>query len=328
MAVDRKLLEQALQQGQDLTNRAIRGEGFDAKGGWGVAAAQIATAGIGAWAQNRAKKDLAEQETASQNAFAQQFPQYATLASQLSPETRQAYAVESFKNQLKASDPLEQAKLQKEQLGLASEKLNQQKIIAETNKLNKESSGKFIDPEKLFNNTSKLRGDYLTNSKEFQIVRSGYERVIESARNPSAAGDLALIFNYMKVLDPGSTVKEGEFATAEASRSIPQGVIARYHKLLRGERLGDQQRADFVDRASRLYARSEESHKKTVGQYSAIAKRNGINPEDVIIDFNSSIEQVPTQATTPPRQPLDPNAFKDLGNDAIAAEIARRGGQK
>jgi hypothetical protein len=48
--------------GQALINKAVGGQGFDPQGGWGVAAAQIATAGIGAWAQNRARKDIAEKE--------------------------------------------------------------------------------------------------------------------------------------------------------------------------------------------------------------------------------------------------------------------------
>jgi hypothetical protein len=51
-----------LEFGQGLINKAISGQGFDPQGGVGVAIAQIATAGIGAWAQNRARKDLAEIE--------------------------------------------------------------------------------------------------------------------------------------------------------------------------------------------------------------------------------------------------------------------------
>jgi len=61
MAVNRKPLSELLseiQMGNDITNRAISGQGFDPRGGIGVAAAQIATAGIGAWAQNRARKDI------------------------------------------------------------------------------------------------------------------------------------------------------------------------------------------------------------------------------------------------------------------------------
>ena len=108
MAVNRKPLAQLLQEvqtGEDITNRAVSGQGFDPRGGWGVAAAQIATAGIGAWAQNRARKEIAEREVASQQSFAQQFPQYADMASQLSPETRQAYTVAKVSQDLKAANP-------------------------------------------------------------------------------------------------------------------------------------------------------------------------------------------------------------------------------
>lgn len=93
MAVDRKLLQQALLQGQDITNRAISGEGFDPRGGWGVAAAQIATAGIGAYAQNKAKKALAEDLQNRTAAFESKFPQFAGL--NLTPESQEAIALKA-----------------------------------------------------------------------------------------------------------------------------------------------------------------------------------------------------------------------------------------
>lgn len=90
MAVNRKLLQQALQQAGQIQDRAISGQGFDPRGGPGVAIAQIATAGIGAFAQNRAAKQLAEIEQQEQQSFAQQFPQFAGLAGQTSAATRQS----------------------------------------------------------------------------------------------------------------------------------------------------------------------------------------------------------------------------------------------
>jgi hypothetical protein len=124
--------------GQGLVNKAVSGQGFDPQGGWGVAAAQIATAGIGAWAQNRARKEIAEKEVASQQQFAKQFPQYADMASQLSPETRQAYTVAKLTNDLKAQDPAIQLDLQKTQAEIA-------KLNAETGKVRKEASGQLLD---------------------------------------------------------------------------------------------------------------------------------------------------------------------------------------
>jgi hypothetical protein len=67
---------------------------------------------------------------------------------------------------------------------------------------------------------NKLRDDFLKGSKVFVDTKDAYTRIQDSASDPSAAGDLALIFNYMKMLDPGSTVREGEFATAQDSAGV------------------------------------------------------------------------------------------------------------
>ena len=65
MAVDRSLLRNALQQNlaqsQGISQRAMTGQGFDPRGGSSVALAQLLSAGIGAFAQNRAKKQIAEE---------------------------------------------------------------------------------------------------------------------------------------------------------------------------------------------------------------------------------------------------------------------------
>lgn len=98
--VDRRLLQQALQQGQQISAQAASGQGFDPRGGVGVLAAQLATAGIGAWAQNKARKQLAEQEQQAQQAFSAQFPQFASLAGQLTPETRQALIAKQLGGQI------------------------------------------------------------------------------------------------------------------------------------------------------------------------------------------------------------------------------------
>ena len=97
----REALRQALQTGQQISQKASSGQGFDPRGGVGVLAAQLATAGIGAFAQNRAKKQLAELEQQEQQAFATQFPQFAGLAAQTTPETRQAAIQAQLGGQIK-----------------------------------------------------------------------------------------------------------------------------------------------------------------------------------------------------------------------------------
>lgn len=134
---------------------------------------------------------------------------------------------------------------------------------------------------------SGLRKEFSGLSKEFRQVRDAFARVNASAKKPSAAGDLALIFNYMKILDPGSVVREGEFATAEQAAGVPQRVINTYNRVLRGERLNDTTRADFVDRAESLFRVQETQHSKLRDQFKAIGERLKVNPENVTPDFGA-----------------------------------------
>ena len=102
-----------------------------------------------------------------------------------------------------------------------------------------------------------------------------------SANNPSPAGDLALIFNYMKVLDPGSTVREGEFANAQNSGSVPNRIVALYNSVINGTRLSDPQRNDFVNRAGQLFNSAVTDQQKRKSRF----RQRGINaglPESFI----------------------------------------------
>src|SRR5690606_34926922 len=81
---------------------------------------------------------------------------------------------------------------------------------------------------------SSLSDDLRNESSAYLDQRASWGRIRASAQNATAAGDLALIFNYMKLLDPTSVVREGEFATAQNSGSVPNRVIALYNNLLNG----------------------------------------------------------------------------------------------
>ena len=130
-----------------------------------------------------------------------------------------------------------------------------------------------------------LRGEFTKQSKVFIDVRNAYNRVEASAKDPSPAGDLSMIFNYMKILDPESVVREGEFATAANSGSVPSRIRAQYNKVMRGERLDAKMRADFLNRSQQLYKRQILTHKQLRGEYSRLSKRYGVDPALTIVDY-------------------------------------------
>lgn len=122
MPVNRQLLAKALSNsnnlslpdsavsnyatGQDISDFAMDSRNFGS-GQAGVAglAAQLSTAGIGAYTKYKAQKDYAEREMLQQEQFSKQFPHLADIAGQLSPQTREAYTTEYLKSQLKESTP-------------------------------------------------------------------------------------------------------------------------------------------------------------------------------------------------------------------------------
>ena len=173
-----------------------------------------------------------------------------------------------------------------------------------------------------------LRKEVATAAKSFVDVRDAYRRVEIVAQNPSPAGDLSLIFNYMKMLDPGSTVREGEFATAQNTTGLPDRVVNTYNQLIQGIRLNPEQRLDFASQARRLYSTQHQQHASIMRQYTGIAERLGVDPRNVILDLGSesSVEAPPLmdRIKTMTLYDLKQLPPAELSEAELEAVIARR----
>lgn len=111
------------------------------------------------------------------------------------------------------------------------------------------------------------------------------QKIRESVANPSAASDISLIFNFMKVQDPKSTVREGEFATAQNAAGVEDRVRNLYQKLLNGERLSEAQRADYLAQSERLHGSQLAKQKKVDSGYASLAKKRGLDTQDILTNF-------------------------------------------
>jgi hypothetical protein len=100
---------------------------------------------------------------------------------------------------------------------------------------------------------------------------------------------LSLIFGYMKMLDPSSTVREGEFANAQNAGGIETKVQAAYNNALNGQRLTEEQRADFLNQAKGLYQSEKTNIDNISNQYREIARSYGLNPDRVVFNYATGI---------------------------------------
>lgn len=128
-----------------------------------------------------------------------------------------------------------------------------------------------------------LRGEVnkLATELQFKDTFSAFNR-IQATNDGTAGGDLALIFNFMKMLDPGSVVRESEFATAAGAASVPDRLRGAYNRVITGERLTTGQRDNFTDQASKIFDKAKTGFEATVKPILNIGKSRGLNRDDIL----------------------------------------------
>jgi hypothetical protein len=123
-------------------------------------------------------------------------------------------------------------------------------------------------------------------SKSTQELATAYGKMTKSDATP--AGDMSLIFGYMKMLDPGSTVREGEYATAQNAAGIPVQIANLYNKAKDGVKLAPEQRADFLKQAGGIYQAQLERQRSVDDSFRKLAAGAGVPEDQVLLDFGQN----------------------------------------
>lgn len=113
--------------------------------------------------------------------------------------------------------------------------------------------------------------------KNYREVNIQADKIENAIKSKSPAGDMSMIFAYMKLLDPNSTVREGEYATAQNATSIPDAIRNAYNRAATGEKLNEKQRQDFFNQAQNLVESHRVGYQKAYDEYADIAKLQGID---------------------------------------------------
>ena len=112
---------------------------------------------------------------------------------------------------------------------------------------------------------------------------------------------IAMVFKFMKALDPQSVVREGEFATAENSAGVDDKILNMYNKLLEGERLTPEQMQQFIGTAKELANSAIDASNSEIGNYLDTF-------EDTLPDgFKNSLKKrIPERFDITPQNNKDP----------------------
>jgi hypothetical protein len=145
-------------------------------------------------------------------------------------------------------------------------------------------TGRIYDPEKRYAASKDLRTEYNNRVGDVTAGRVNFQKMEESAKIQEGLGDVALITSFMKMLDPGSTVRESEFAVARDTGGLLTSLENLLTKAKGGQFLTNPQRTTFVNLAKQYLAAAEKDGAKTRKAMEGIVARLGLNPADVFTD--------------------------------------------
>lgn len=178
---------------------------------------------------------------------------------------------------------MQEMELLTKKAALESTQAGTKKTLAEIEKIANEAKGG-LDPQKKFEVESTLRQEINKEPevRDFVAVKNSYSGIKKAAKDASPAGDLSLIFSFMKMVDPTSSVREGEFANAQNAAAVPDRIRNLWNNVQTGQKLNPTQRSDFIKQAENLYKSREENVKPRFDYYKKIASKAGLDVENVI----------------------------------------------
>jgi hypothetical protein len=130
-----------------------------------------------------------------------------------------------------------------------------------------------------FDNALKLRSDFRAEPiyKGFEETKAAKLQIDQAAKMATPAGDLAAATKIMKILDPGSVVRESELGMAMAATGVEDKVKNYAQMVIDGTKLTPSQRKDFTELSNKLYNASAEQFNQKRGEYAGIAERNKLD---------------------------------------------------
>jgi hypothetical protein len=205
-------------------------------------------------------------------------------------------------------------------LGLTTAQTNQ--ALASTRKLNTEIQKAAVelealkatggrDPEKTFAQEEKIRKEWQGRSKMYSELQGTFNTLQASASSANGPGDIALITGFMKMLDPGSVVRETEFATARDTAGLFTQLQNRLEKAQNGQLLSPKQRQEYVALSQKYLDSAQKKANQEKKDLGIVVKNYKLNPENVFGAEQAPPPPLPTSATVGGQTYQRPASFTD-----------------
>lgn len=134
-----------------------------------------------------------------------------------------------------------------------------------------------------FDTDQKFRKEFasLPETKSFSEISRQYNNLKSSAELGTGAGDIGVVFSFMKMLDPQSVVTEGEQATAQNAGGVGARWRNLYNQMLTGASLDQSVRQQILQASHSMYGNAYDAVQGRHNAYDAMAPQYGIDMANV-----------------------------------------------
>jgi hypothetical protein len=174
-----------------------------------------------------------------------------------------------------------------------------------------------LTPKEMVGEEARLRGEYSKRTEDLTNAERYHSMIVTSAADGTGPGDIALITSFMKMLDPGSVVRETEFATAQNAGGLLAGLGSMLTKVKTGELLLPEERVKYQELSKQFLDHARVREQGVQQSYQAIVENYGLNPINVFGVQAATAQTNPAQTQTSPTAPIVGGANSSLDFSAM-----------
>jgi len=148
--------------------------------------------------------------------------------------------------------------------------------------------------QKGFENEMKLAGAFKQEPiyKDYQDVKSAFGQVVSSLSQGTPIGDVAGATKVMKLLDPGSVVRESELGIAMAASGRMDRLNNYFSNMMSGRKLTPTQVDDFKALSNELYSAAGQAYNQKRKEYQGFGEAYNFKNLDAALGAPASIPSI------------------------------------
>jgi len=171
------------------------------------------------------------------------------------------------------------------------------------------------------------RKEYMKEMQPVWELQEGHAKLVTALQRNDGTGDVAAIFQFMKNLDPRSTVREGEFQLAAQVAGLKEQAMNLFNQYSEGDTLPPKARKQLADLSFQIVQLSKTKRDQLIEDYSYRTGRYQLDKKAVmgsrsVYDY----DKLPRYISSPGDEELDINSAEERARSNLDRNAALLGG--